>query len=357
MTTPCHQKPLKLVLSGPGLIGKKHTELIEASATSTMAGIIAPRSEKNLAYAQSVGVPLFDTVEDALDSQRVDGVIIASPNEFHAKQALASIERSVPVLVEKPLAADIESATEIWKCAQDKGVPVLVGHHRTYSQHLEKARDFINSPLFGDLVAFQGSAIFRKPESYFESGPWRARLGGGPILINLIHEIGVMRFLCGEIAFVSAIASHKARGFEVEDTVAINLVFENGAIGTFILSDVAASDRSWELTSGENPAYPRSPDADCYHFAGTNGSLDFPTMRGRYYDNKDEPSWWREFVPSKLDNPSGDPLERQLAHFEAIIRKEASPLVTAHDGLTNMRVLEAVRKAINSETTIRIDNA
>src|SRR6202000_2133858 len=152
----------------------------------------------------------------------------------------------------------------------------IVGHHRAHSPLMAAARAVIEAGRRGRLLAIRGTAIFYKPPEYFDAGPWRRELGGGPILINLIHEIGIMRTLCGEIAAVQAIASNTLRGFPVEDTVAINLRFRNGALGTFVLSDTGASPRSWEMTSRENPVYPTYPDEDCYSITGVLGSLDFP---------------------------------------------------------------------------------
>ena len=171
-------------------------------------------------------------------------------------------------------------------------------------------------------------------------------------MINLIHDIGILQFLCGPIRSVSAISSNARRGFAVEDTVAMLFVFENGALGIFILSDIAASDRSWELSSGENPAYPHSKDASCYHFAGTNGSLDFPTLQTRFYDIDVTPSWWNAFRTETLDAERIEPLAKQLAHFEDVIAGTAAPVVSAKVGLENMRVLEAVKRATSSGTMV-----
>ena len=337
---------IRMLLSGPGLIGRKHAELISASGRSDLVAIVAPASKLNLDFASERNLPLFDTVASALDGIDIDAAIIASPNAFHAEQALHCILKGIPVLVEKPLTADLESAAEICRMARNHSVPVLVGHHRTYSSLLAAADEFMRSDKFGELVAVQGSAMFRKPEHYFEDGPWRTRIGGGPIMINLIHDIGILQSLCGPIKAVSVIASNVRRGFDVEDTVAISAVFVNGALGTFLLSDIAASDRSWELTSRENPAYPHSDMASCYHFVGTRGSLDFPTLKARHYDGI--PSWWHPFSTEDVDVKRLDPLERQLAHFEDVVKGIAAPIVSSEYGFENMRVLEAVKLAIST---------
>jgi predicted dehydrogenase len=62
----------------------------------------------------------------------------------------------------------------------------------------------------------------------------------------MIHEVDNLRAMVGEIVAVQAIASSAIRKFPVEDTVAINLHFENGALGAFLLSDTAASAKSWD---------------------------------------------------------------------------------------------------------------
>ncbi len=346
----------RILLSGPGLIGKRHVELLEQSERSDLVAIVAPNHDHNTVFCNDHRVPMFNSMQEALDATEIDGAIIASPNAVHTEQALFCIERGIPVFVEKPLAVTLQEGAMICAAAKKYKVPVLVGHHRTYSSYLSSAKEFIESDIFGDLVAVRGSALFRKPEHYFEEGLWRSQPGGGPILINLIHDIGILRYLCGEIAAVSAYSSSERRKFAVEDTVAVTIIFENGALGTFILSDIAASNRSWEMTSGENKAYPRFSDADCYHFAGTRGSLDFPTMRARYYKPEDAPSWWTPFDMEVLETSGSDPLAKQLAHFEDVIVGKSKPLVSAEDGLANMRVLEAVILASKSGSVVNIDS-
>ena len=77
------------------------------------------------------------------------------------------------------------------------------------------------------------------------------------VLINLIHVIDDLRNICGDIVGIQAAESNAARGFPVEDTAAMILHFASGALGTLTISDAANAPWSWELTSGENKAYPQ----------------------------------------------------------------------------------------------------
>lgn len=346
---------IRLVVCGPGLIGKKHVELILGRSDCVLAAIVGPATQENIEYSNRCGVLLYEDINMACDACAVDAVIISSPNAFHSDQALTCLQRGLPVLVEKPLTDSLDDARMLVQEAEKLGVAALVGHHRTYSPLLRAAEKFLRSNAFGRMVCMQGSALFYKPAHYFLDGAWRTRKGGGPILINLIHEVGLMRYFCGEIKSVFAVASNRIRQFEVEDTVAISIEFCDGALGTFILSDTAASDKSWEMTSGENSAYPHFPSSNCYHFAGTRGSLDFPSMVSRTYANDVDPSWWNSFDMGHVPFVPHDPLALQLEHFLEVVRGQAAPLVSLRDGYANMQVIEAIGKSIDSRAPVLVD--
>lgn len=336
---------LKLVVVGPGLIGKQHIRLIRENPDCELVAIVSPDHGPNYQIACESNVLLFHDLASCLKASTVDGVIVSSPNIFHAEQARLCIEAGIPVLIEKPIAASVREGAMLAELAARCGTPVLVGHHRTYSPVLATARAIVQSGRLGRLVSVMGSAQFYKPSNYFAAGPWRTQAGGGPILINLIHEVGNLRSLCGEIKAVQALSSSAVRGFAVEDTVAINLMFENGALGTFLLSDTAACARSWEQTSRENPAYPTYPDEDCYFIAGTRGSLSVPTFRIKRYRDDIEPSWLEPFEAEVVDVPRAEPLACQLEHFVQVIRGTAAPLVSALDGLRNLEITEAIARS------------
>ena len=150
------------------------------------------------------------------------------------------------------------------------------------------------------------------------------------------------------------VAQTYLRDFPVEDTVVINFMFESGALGTFLLSDTAATARSREQTSRENPSYPTYADKDCYTVAGTLGSLAVPTMRLKYYPEGMDPSWWTPFTGEAFDDTRQDPLRCQLQHFIEVISGEAEPVVSARDGLRDLQVSEAVRTSAHQQKLVHL---
>ena len=344
---------LRVAVVGAGLIGKVHIKTIFDNTECQLAAIVDP-SESAQLHAKTLNAPWFATLAELLEKRISDGVILASPNMFHVQQAMQCMAAGIPALIEKPVADTVASAETLLHEAGSANETLLVGHHRMHSPIMAKSREIVDSGALGQLVAVSGSALFFKPSHYFDDGPWRTKVGGGPILINMVHEVGNLRYLCGEISSVQAITSNKRRGYEVEDSAAIIFSFANGTIGTFVLSDTAASARSWEQTALENKSYVAYPDEDCYHIAGTNGSLSVPTMHLKQYKNKNERSWWKPFELSDVEIERQDPLALQLQHFCQVIRGEAKPLVTVYDGLQNLRVVDAIIEAAACQKAVHL---
>jgi predicted dehydrogenase len=294
-------------------------------------------------------------------SDRPDGVILATPNQLHVDQALECIDAGVTTLIEKPVAHTVAAGIRLVEAARAARVPILVGHHRRHSAIMAKARDTIAQGVLGRIVCVVGTALFYKAdnEGYFDQAPWRKEPGGGPVLINMIHEVDNLRSLCGEIVAVHAFASNAVRNFAVEDTASINFRFANGALGTFMLSDTAASSRSWEHTSGEDPRFAKAHSSgdDCYLVAGTFGSLAIPTMTLKRYPTEPDRSWHKALEATVVPLEAIDPLERQLAHFCAVIRGEAEPLVSASDGLQNLRIVDAIARSARNGAIVSIPSS
>ena len=337
----------RIAVAGAGYIGQAHMGVAQRGRTVTLSAVVDP-SPNAVEIAAKAGVPLYKSLDEMLGKDRPDGVVLATPNQLHVEHAMVCINAGVPQLLEKPIASTVAEGEELVNVVERTGAKVLIGHHRAHSPIMAKAKQVVDSGVLGRMVGVMGSATFLKPDHYFVDAPWRRELGSGPILLNMIHEVHNLRMLCGDIVAVQAIASHAIREFPVEDTVAINLRFANGALGTFFISDTAACPKSWEQTSQENKAYPTYDDEDCYTITGTNGCLSIPTMRLKTYPRPEDRSWWKPFEVGVVGMVRDDPLAHQIEHFGEVIRGAAKPIVSALDGLKNLRITEAIIEAAKS---------
>ncbi|WP_298239875.1 Gfo/Idh/MocA family oxidoreductase [uncultured Bradyrhizobium sp.] len=331
---------MRIAVAGAGLIGRRHIELIEASNDCELAGIADP-SPAAKDYAQARNVACYADHRALLAQEKPDGLIIASPNTLHLPMALDCAAAGVPALIEKPVTETVATAQRLCAAVRQTGVPMLVGHHRRHNPIIKAAREAVTSGRLGQLTAVVSLWLLKKPDDYFEV-TWRREPGGGPLLINLIHDIDNLRFVCGEIAEVQALTSNKVRGFAVEDTAALLLRFANGALGTVTVSDATPAPWSWELASGENAAYPKQ-DQPCYIFSGTKGSLSVPNME--LWSYAQQPGWYAPLSRETMTPAAFDPLVEQLRHFCAVIRGQEQPLITAEDAMGTLAVVEAVSEA------------
>jgi len=325
-----------IAVVGAGAIGRKHIEVLATSASAKLAAVVGPAPAAELAQAH--GVPHLERIADL---RGVAGVILATPTPVHLQGVTDCIALGLPVLVEKPVTPTADEAATLAQAAALAGVPILVGHHRRHNPLIAAAQKAIRDGRLGWIVAVQGSVLLSKPNDYF-APEWRRAPGAGPVLMNLIHDIDLMRLLVGEIATVQAITSNAVRGFAVEDSGAVLLRFAGGALGTIVVSDTAAAPWSWELTAHENPDYPPTGQS-CLQISGTEGALELPGLRLWRHDGPR--GWFTPLRAETLSAPSTDPLVVQIDHFAAVIRGQAAPLVTVTDAARSVAVVEAIQRA------------
>jgi len=324
---------MRIAVVGAGQFGRKHIETVRNEPQCELVAVADP------VYT---GENAFSDHREMLDRVKPEGVIIATPNALHVPVGLACVERGVPILVEKPIADTVAASHELVAAAERRRVPLLVGHHRRYNPILEKAREIVQGGGIGRLTAVAALWLLQKPADYFDVA-WRREPGGGPLLINAIHDIDDLRFVCGEIDEIRAITSNSTRNFSVEDSAAIALRFASGAVGTLTVSDAVAAPWSWELTAGENPVYPPQPES-CYFFTGTEGALAVPGMTLFTYGEKK--GWYAPLGKRTLEVEREDPQVRQLRHFCRVIRGEEAPRIDGADATRTLAVIEAIRKTV-----------
>jgi len=255
------------------------------------------------------------------------------------------------VLVEKPITATMQEAHEVTRFAAQQGCQVLVGHQRRYYPCAITARDIIQSGRIGTLMAVTGQWTTRKDDEYY-APPWRRDTKAGPILTNLIHEIDLLRFICGDITSVSAEITHHDQQFEKEDAVAISLTFANSAVGSFLLSDRTPSPWTWEMALGESVKFPKT-GMNAIRFLGTEGALEFPNLVLWRHDQENG-NWHHEIRPEVIETPFIDAYVAQCEHLCAVARGLEAPIIDALNGGRSLDATLAAARAATEGTRVTL---
>ncbi|MEM7405042.1 MAG: Gfo/Idh/MocA family oxidoreductase [Pseudomonadota bacterium] len=333
-------RPARLAVIGAGLIGARHLTLARDEPDCEIVAGVDPDPAARGAV-EAVGARFYAAVEPMLDAETLDGVIVATPNSAHAPVGIQCLERGLAVLMEKPFADTVRAGEALLEAAQRSGAPLAVGHHRRFDPTVERAGSLIAAGEIGQLTGLHFLWSMRKQDAYYDVR-WRTeRPGGGPILINLIHDIDLMRCFGGPVSRVYAETGNDARGHAVEDIVAATLRFTSGAVGSIVASDAAPSPWGWELGSGENPLIPATLQ-NCYQLLGTAGSIALPRLElWRHADRAT--GNWHQFIG--IERAAFQPraaLVAQLAHFCKVARREEVPRVSGAEGLATLAVTAAI---------------
>lgn len=357
-----------VALVGGGTIAPLHAKYLLSSNSCELVAIIDPYPP-GAKLAEQLSIPHFAAVSDLLASKcRIpDAYIICVPSGLHVSVALSILRLAQPkvLLVEKPFATDSASASELLAEAKTKGVKILVGHHRRFNAFLEAAKQTIVSGKLGQITTISGLWASKKNDGYFGVAKWRATKsgGGGPVWTNLVHEIDALHYLVdSRIKKVWVLQHGNQRihdgvedGDLVEEGAAILLQFENGVVGSFILSDNVPSPYNWEHATGENPLYPKAEVAvDTYRIFGTKGTLSTPDSILWTYDSQIplgsglEVGWNVPMLRTPLEVKTLIPFQEQTEHLGRLIAGIDKPSCSGADGLAAVQVCEAITKALRN---------
>ncbi len=321
----------RILVVGGGLIGFRHLQAVQAHAGCKLVGLADPDMS-----IQS-DVPRFAKMGDVM--MPVDGVIIATPTHLHASHGIEAAERGWHMLIEKPVAEKLESAKKLETALRSKNIRSLVGHHRRYHAVVQQLKACLQDGLIGEVVNVSVLWAMRKPDVYFE-GNWRTD-GGSPVMINLVHDIDILRFVIGEITQTVALRGRSLRGSTRVESGAVALAFENGAVGTISFADTTPSPWGFEAGTGENPNIGTTKQ-DMMWITGTKGAISFPSMtvwKGTDWGSSAKPI---TFEPAQNMRT---PLEAQLDHFVDVINGD-EPLIDVADAASTLAIAQELENQL-----------
>ncbi len=276
----------------------------------------------------------FNKLEDAC-SFAPQASVIANPVPFHVDTAIALMEAGSHVLVEKPVAEKLESARILIVAARRYQRLLQVGYNMRFLNSLGKFRELIHAGVVGKVLSVrcevgQYLPSWRPGTDYRQGVSANKNLGGG-VLLELSHELDYLRWIFGEINWVSAWSGRQSSlEIDVEDSVHLTLGFMPGSAGDGLVGTV-------------NLDFIRHDKTRVCTAIGETGSLRWNGVNGaveRWMAGQND--WGRLY---QFTHERDDTYRRQWQHFTGCINSGKSPNVAGEDGLAVLRVIAAVRES------------
>jgi predicted dehydrogenase len=178
-------------------------------------------------------VAYTDTAEMVADAD-VDAVSVCTPSGTHADVTVAAARAGADVLCEKPLDVYADRIDRMISVCEAEGVTLAGVFQKRTHDSAQRAKRALEDDEIGDLVLGDTHVKWFRSQEYYDSGGWRGTrdMDGGAMMNQAIHAIDRLQWLAGGVESVTALTDTLQRDLECEDTAAVALRFENGALGT-----------------------------------------------------------------------------------------------------------------------------
>lgn len=226
---------MRIALAGAGAFGEKHLDGLKNIPGVEIVSIISRTGEQAAAVAAKYGARHSSTeLEDALARDDVDAVILCTPTQMHAAQAIACMDAGKHVQVEIPLADSWADAEAVMKKSQETGLVCMVGHTRRFNP----SHQYIHNKIVAKEIAVQQMDVqtyfFRRRNINAKGEPrsWTDHL----LWHHAAHTVDLFAYQAGRIVQAHAVQGpiHPELGIAMD--MSIQLKSETGAICTLSLS-------------------------------------------------------------------------------------------------------------------------
>jgi predicted dehydrogenase len=321
---------MKFLIAGYGSIGRRHLRNLRALGQED---VLLYRSQRStLPEDEVAGLPVETELAAAL-AHRPDAVIISNPTALHLDVAIPAAEMGCAILLEKPVAENLERLPALHAAVQRSGAQVLVGFQLRYHPTLRQAAALLAAGEIGRVTSVRAHWGEYLPDWH----PWedfrqgyaaRPELGGG-VVLTLCHPFDYLRWLLGEYQVDWAAGGSLGLGLPVEDSAEIGLRFQQGAAGTLHLD------------------YLQRPTCHTLEVIGTQGTLRWDNQDGSLAIYRAAKGAWCRSLP-----PEG--FERnwlfldEMHHFLALARGETRSQCSLEDGERALALALSARNAMKA---------
>lgn len=321
---------VRLAVVGIGRISTAHIHgILNSTNIAELTAVMSRNEERAKNAAEKFGAQKFYTkYEDVLADPTIDGVILCTPNNDHYWQSLAAARAGKHILVEKPMAMNVEEAVEMERAASEHGVNLMVAQCRRFFKAVQTAKTRIKE--IGDVV---DTTHFLGVHFDKALTDWWKEMEHLIIELNAPHSLDTTLYLLDETpASVYAVGGGFREKFRGTSQSTIVLTFPSGRTATTILS------------------FHCNPPRNVRMIAGTKGTM-------RIEDEKD--LWIGEDLVISEENghylDGGINFERQIQEFCLSIMEKREAFPSSKEIILLMQVLDAVKLSLNEKRIVLME--
>lgn len=324
----------RVLIVGLGSIGKRHLRLArELLPAADIRVLRHQRSNEIPEYANGC----FFAIEDAL-AFLPHIAVIASPAPFHLATAQALAAAGGHLLIEKPLSTSVDGVTQLLKTCKEQGNVLLTGYNLRFLPSLQRFRELLDEAVIGKVLSVRceiGQYLPSwRPESDYRQGVTANKELGGGALLELSHEIDYLRWIFGEVEWVtSSLSRQSGLEIDVEDAAHLILGFAPQAEGPQLIGTLNLDLIRHDTTRA------------CVAI-GENGSLRWDGLTGQVMVYRAGEKAWCELF--RYQHQRDDSYQAEWQHLLACVSKSTAPLISGEDGLSVIEIIEAARRSATS---------
>ena len=343
---------MRVGILGTGAIANKHAQAYK-NIGFEVAACSNKTESRGREFAAKWGAEFVPNYGDLCRYSGLDYVDLCNFPDFHLEPVKACAEIKRPVMVQKPIATNLETAGAIVEIAQKAGITIGVMSQHRFDDSTIFLKRVLPAGRLGKLLQADAYVKWHRSEEYYSraiKGSWHTE-GGGALINQAIHQVDVLLYLMGRVSAVSGMwqlgARHK---IESEDVVNALLRYHSGATGV-----IQASTAIW-------PGY-----SERIEIHGTKGSAVLTGDRLTGWDVQDDEEANASDpapVEGNVASGSSDPMaisltsfERQFEDFAAAIREKREPVSSGKDGYRALEVVLGIYRSCREDKRVELNAA
>ena len=317
---------------GLGSIGRRHLALLQELLPN--ADIRTLRQSRS-SYPEERSAPMFTSLE-AASAFKPDFAVISSPAPFHIAVSTRLAAIGAHLLVEKPISTETFGVEKLIALCDSKDVRLQVGYNLRFLPTLQKFRQLISDGFIGTVRTVHSEVgqylpSWRPDQEYRCSVSAQRHLGGG-VLLELSHELDFLRWVFGDVEWISAWSGNQSNlDIDAEDLAMLQLKFMSGVVAQVSMD------------------FFRLNSTRCCVAIGDEGTLRWDAVAARVERFDVDTDSWQIVFEDRPDRNSSYRNQLQSFFEDIRLRRQSDIAASGDDGLAVLQLIEAARLSNTNE--------